>query len=147
MSKRISRDMSQLDGRAQLATISPASTLGAVLVVDEMQQGPLCSAKDVACRKSLAGNDVAINDRRPDFFFAMILDTSGVTVGMVAHVQGLYLVPLDLVSDRFRWLGVLRAEFFAGINLAFKSIYDGCGGEDDHIHLRECLASSYANMA
>lgn len=56
---------------------------------------------------------------------------SAETVAMMAEIQGLYQVPVDLFSERFGCRAVLHADVVVEMNMAFHRFYFGGGGEDE----------------
>lgn len=93
--------MSQRIAREQLVSIAPTSSPGKNFVGDKPPQGALFLAWAVSRRMTLTRSYLTIDDTRSEASFDVSLETSSATVVMDAHLQGMYLVPVELGFDRF----------------------------------------------
>lgn len=66
-------------------------------------------------------------NNRPDVSVTLCLETSAASDAMLAEVQGLYLVPLELDWDCFPIPSAPHTEFVAEVNLDFDRIDTGAG--------------------
>lgn len=94
----------------------------------------------------LTRNDLAVADHRPDVTFALSLETTVASNTMVAEMEGLYQVPVDLVSDWFVCQSSIHAELVAEMNAAFTRIHDGGGMGKDLVHISGSISEWYERM-